>query len=126
MILYHFTDFWFLKNGGTILQEGLKAGPSDESFPPTNVVWLTTSPVAVWAIRPPECRISVVIPSHDRRLVFWKRWAQKHRPDLLEKLAHCDCGIDHGPAIETNYCYFGSLPLTMFRAVEYADPERRA
>jgi hypothetical protein len=59
-----FTDFCFLKNGGTILQEGRKAGPSDESFPPTNVVWLTTSPVAVWAIRPPECRISVVIPSH--------------------------------------------------------------
>jgi Helix-turn-helix domain len=80
MILYHFTDFWFLKNGGTILQEGLKAGPSDESFPPTNVVWLTTSPVAVWATRPPECRISVVIPSHplvtldrnERVRLMWK------------------------------------------------------
>ena len=80
MILYHFTDFLVPKERRDHSAGELKAGPSDESFPPTNVVWLTTSPVAVWAIRPPECRISVVIPSHplvtldrnERVRLMWK------------------------------------------------------
>jgi hypothetical protein len=28
MILYHFTDFYYLETGGTILKEGLKPDPS--------------------------------------------------------------------------------------------------
>jgi hypothetical protein len=45
MILYHFTDFYYLENG-TILQEGLKPDCREDEVKmtpaPSGVVWLTT------------------------------------------------------------------------------------
>jgi hypothetical protein len=128
MILYHFTDFAYLETCGTILKEGLKpsVGKQGIDLPPHGVVWLTASPTADWADESPECRIRLAIPSHDRRLVKWDKWLRKHAPDVIEQLAQCDCGFDHDRSIRNNWCYFGNVPLGMFRAVEYADPERRA
>jgi hypothetical protein len=67
MILYPFTDFYYLKNGGTILQDGLKPHP-DEVFS-RDVVWLTTEadPASWWHDgEQKECRLTVVIPLNKR------------------------------------------------------------
>jgi hypothetical protein len=34
-------------------------------------------------------------------------------------------GYDHRTQINATYCYFGTVPLFYFRAVEYADPAKR-
>jgi hypothetical protein len=132
MILYHFTDFSCLENGGTILKEGLK--PATDAIhgclPPHGVVWLTTQEDYQWAngmaSERDQCRIKLAIPSHDRRLVYWPKWMRKHAPDIIEMLRICNCGFDHAEQIATTYCYFGTVPLAYFREVEYADPVRRA
>jgi hypothetical protein len=124
MILHHFTGLYYLENGGTILKEGLVPKAGVHTAPPFNVVWLTSATEPNWSARPDsyECRIKLAIPSHDRRLVKWDKWMRKNQPNILEWLTHgCDCGFDHGPSITTIYCYFGTVPLIYFRAVEYAD-----
>jgi hypothetical protein len=131
MILYHFTPFYYLQNDGTILKEGLR--PSDGAkhgmLPPVGVVWLTTEEDYQWHERKSseldQCRIRLAIPSHDRRLVHWPKWLRKHAPDIIDMLARCDCGYDHREAMNTTYCYFGTVPLFYFREVGYADPARR-
>jgi hypothetical protein len=89
---------------------------------PKNVVWLTTrdDQQGMWR-NPKEVRITLVIPSTDRRLVRCADWMRKHDPDLYRiavSLGHTGW--------ETFYCYFGIVPVSYLRAVEYADPERRA
>jgi hypothetical protein len=122
MKLYHFTDFYFLKNGGTILKEGLKPAVDKQGWvlPPHNVVWLTTDESYTFE-RQPECRITLVVSSHDRRLVRWDKWLHKHGEH--EIIAVLD--RDH-PGWRSTYVYFGNVPLSMSREVGYADPERRA
>jgi hypothetical protein len=120
MILYHFTDLWCIDD---ILAEGLKPAFNDDAnFQPKNVVWLTTrdDQQGMWR-NPKELRITLVIPSTDRRLVRCADWMRKHDPDLYRiavSLGHTGW--------ETLYCYFGIVPVSYLRAVEYADPERRA
>jgi hypothetical protein len=91
MRLYHFTSFYNLKNVGpeNILAVGLKphridwGGVCDDR----EGVWLTSDPdyatgdaMSAHA----EVRITVVIPSTDRRLVRWEKWMRRHcDPDLL-------------------------------------------
>jgi hypothetical protein len=131
MILYHFTDFCFLEAEGTILKEGLKPSESGKNgmLPPYGVVWFTTEEDYRWhkglASETDQCRIKLVIPSTDKRLVYWPKWARKHAPDIIEKLLKCDCGLNHRRQVETTYCYFGTVPLFYFREIEYADPARR-
>lgn len=129
MILYHFTDFWFLKNGGTILEEGLKpTEPLHGTILPSGVVWFTTEadPVIWWGDgERSECRITVVIPSTDKRLVRWEVWLRKHvsADEMKEMTAFFNTT---GIAWKAFYVYRGAVPLSRFRAVEYADPNRRA
>jgi hypothetical protein len=122
MFLYHFTSLYNLKNVGpeNILAFGLKAAPCDWVDVLGYVddcVWLTNDPDL-----PPqhssssEVRITVVIPSADRRLV--------HLPALMRKR--------YGPTIEptttsrTFYLYLGNIPLTSLRAVDYGNAANRA
>jgi hypothetical protein len=132
MILYHFTKFYFLENGGTILKEGLKPSIGEEdNLPPHGAVWLTTDEDYEWhegkSSQLDDCRIRLAIPSHDRRLVHWPKWLCKHSPETIYLLlVACDCGRDHRPSMNATYVYFGPVPLTHFRAIEYADPVKRA
>ena len=91
--------------------------------PPHGVDWLTSSPTATYAVGAgPDCRITLAVPSHDRRLVHWPKWLRKHGEhamiDMLKR--------DFATIWQSNWCYFGTVPLSYFRAIEYADPERRA
>jgi hypothetical protein len=134
MILYHFTDFYLLEAGGTILTEGLKPGVEKQGwwFPPHDVVWLTTEEDYRWAERKAseadQCRIRLAIPSHDRRLVHWPKWLRKRAPEIIAMLALCDSkdgGNAHTASMNATYCYFGTVPLAYFREIEYADPAKR-
>jgi hypothetical protein len=85
MVLHHFTSFYCLENGGTILKEGLKpAFPNDFDLPPfSSIIWFTTKsdPTAMWKSgRRSDCRITVELPSTDRRLIKWGKWLHKHLP----------------------------------------------
>ena len=131
MFLYHFTDFFRLQEGGTILAEGLKPQPQDdpEDWQPAGVVWFTTEaePVTWWFEQPSECRITAVIPTHDRRLMKYEKWLRKwlrkhlrHRLD--EVVAIHDAQGAHWRAW---YIYFGDVPLDMLQKVDpLAAPQR--
>jgi hypothetical protein len=122
MFLYHYT--WSRHLHG-ILKGGLKVGAASNNAvtcPPMGVIWLTTESeldtVTGWALRPFECRIKLVVPSTDKRLVKWSRWLRKHQPSLIDALRRCDCGRDHIPSLKEHWVYFGDVPLSMFRAIE--------
>ena len=137
MILYHFTSFYNLENVGpeNILATGLKAFPLD--FDGSDIVrqhkgvWLTSDPdytktetISSYS----EARITVVIPSTDRRLVRWESWLRKHcSAERFEELAKvseqtsAEIGVDW----KDWYVYFGAVPPNRIRAIEYADPEKR-
>jgi len=128
MILYHFTSLYNLENVGpeNIMAVGLKAMPVD--YLPEHIVghnlrcvWLTTNPD-----HPPmhsshrEVRITVVIPSHSKRLVYWpkllrKRMSPKQMVDLDNDTRE----------YHKWYIHCGDIPLGRFRAVEYADANLR-
>jgi len=135
MILYHFTELALLEDEGTILEEGLRPHESyrGDALPPLGVVWLTIEEDYRWAngmaSERGNCRIRLAIPSHDRRLVHWPKWLRKRAPAVIELLALCDIEAGsnrHITQMNTTWCYFGNVPLTYFRAVEYADPAERA
>jgi hypothetical protein len=134
MILYHFTDFWFLINGGTIMKEGLKPGlePKDliapALFAPAGAVWFTTEadPASWWESgKGSECRITAVIPFTDRSLVSWEKWARKHFAE-----DELDSAFNEVRSRKVNYkswyIYFGEVSRSKLRKIEYADPQRRA
>src|SRR5262245_57787555 len=115
MIFYHFTDLWCIDH---IMAEGLTPAFNDYTQP-KNVVWLTTcdDQQGMWR-NPKDVRITLVIPSTDRRLVRLADWLREHDPDLYRiavSLGHT--------AWKTFYCYFDTVPVSYLRAVEYADPE---
>jgi hypothetical protein len=126
MILSHFT---FDKNLQSILKNGIVPGSRyDQMTEGCEVAWLTSATEPNWV--PPyytgpahDCRIELVIPSNDRRLVRWEKWARRHAPDILDILVHCKCGFDHRPQIRSSWCFFGVVPTSMIRAVER--PSRR-
>ena len=109
----------------------------------TNAVWFTTEPqpeghglgeagtfteemrrvhFEKFGILPPEgsrfankkaVRITVVIPSSDRRLVRWLTWGHKHcEPGFYDALAK---GNHH----KTWWLYFGIVAPDQFRAIDY-------
>jgi hypothetical protein len=109
MILHHFTA----ADVAAIEAEGLKPGADSwrdwtsllgMDTPKENVVWLTTLPNLVFRWNPlPTHRLTVVVPSRDRRLVL--------HATLLRK-----CGIptknifDHIRNPLSSYIYYGSIP----------------
>src|SRR5713101_1474374 len=136
ILLYHFTDFYYLKNGGTILKEGLKAHVDEDygGVKPGNVVCFTTESQPVWwwlEGKPSECRVAVDIPSTDKRLVKYSAWMIENLGlEAMERIRKGDC-LCHRPELwaaimSSWYIYFGDVSLSKFRAVEYADPKKRA
>jgi hypothetical protein len=122
MILYHFTYLHRLK---TILAEGLK--PAAQSVPPRNCLWFTTEPDPVWwweGGNKSEVRITVVIPSRDRRLARYEPWLRHKHPELISTVE--EVAARTGARWQAWYIYFGAVALNRFRAVEYADPAKRA
>jgi hypothetical protein len=116
-----------LETGGTIMKDGLVPGLKYGELPPHGVVWLTKSPVPDWSVGTLDCRIKLSIPSHDPKLVRWEPWCNKHAPHIIDILINkCTCGVDHTPSIRNTWVYFGIVPVSAFRVVEYADPEKRA
>jgi hypothetical protein len=129
MILYHFTSFYNLENVGpeNIMAVGLKAMPVT-NLPEEIVgndfrcVWLTTNPDL-----PPmhsshrEVRIKLVIPSHSRQLIYWPKVLRKRMS--AQQMVNLDKDtMEH----HNWYIHRGDIPLTCFRAVEYADADLRA
>jgi hypothetical protein len=129
MILYHFTRQFFLEGeGGTILEGGLlPSWPELVKFgwssPPHSCVWLTKlESVDLKEMRAADCRITVAIPSTDRRLVRWRDWLREHDPDLIEWFIR----NGRNAGLKAHYCYFGVVPPSAFLAIEDANPEIRA
>ncbi len=132
MILYHFTSFYNLKNVGprNIQAAGLRASAAgmgdwastfEFGLKPRSVVWLTSDPdPKILFEKPADCRIEVTIASSDKRLVHWIQYARKHSraPHLIDK-----AGVG---GMTSWWLYLGDIPLRKIRAVEYADPARRA
>jgi len=117
MILYHFTHQRLLPE---ITAKGLL--PYRGDVEPHDVVWLTTNPDTIHAcdesgniwVQPYDCRLTLVIPLHERRLVNWGRWLRKHRPEKIPYiLANSYIRADAHLRV---YCYSGVL--NRFRAVE--------
>jgi hypothetical protein len=127
MILHHFTH---IERLDSILDGGLTPSIGAHTLPPRNVVWLTSAETPNYlaaGARPPAVRIKLVVPSRDRRLVKWDKWASRNEPHILDHLLNrCDCGFDHAPSVASTWIYFGGLPLTTFRTVENTDPVARA
>ena len=119
MLLYHFT---FLRHRESIVAEGLR--PSDD------VVWLTTDSETFFACDqhgnplPPEyrhnCRIKLVIPSHDRRLISWSRLLRKRKgPEEVEfYLRNPYLGPERARrTVQDWHCYLGTVPPDYFREI---------
>src|SRR5205823_2795201 len=72
-----------------------------------------------------ECRVKVVIRSSDKRLMRYEAWARKHLSrEVIEVIV--DTTRKTGVRWRSWYVYFGAVPLSSIRAIEYADPARRA
>src|SRR5262249_29584163 len=119
-----FTDLWSLDEGGTILHEGLKPAADQGEWPPPPpfdpVVWLTSEPECTFFEPIPEVRITVAIPSNDRRLVRWETWLRKHGAQKVIAASYeaMNNGWNNG-AWRAFYCYFGTVGLNRIRRVEY-------
>lgn len=87
--LYHFTNFWSLKNAGpdAILEAGLKAHDPNEDYPMFGgklrpCVWLTSQtelPVKMQKAAAQEVRITVELSSASKRLISWPRLLRRLR-----------------------------------------------
>jgi hypothetical protein len=141
MILYHFTAFYNLdhpEDGRTILKEGLKPN-GKKGMPPLDAVWFTTQadPEFMFAKedgtldadwKKHNARIKVVIPSTDKRLMKWETWLREQSfvsfndriflpSEMINAIyAHNLMGY------KFYYVYFGSIPPSEFRVVEYEWP----
>ena len=83
-------------------------------------------PPSVWLTSDPDMpddfctvRISVVIPSTDRRLVHWPKYIRKHDASIFET----QCRAPYTPAFAQRaaaqfYVYFGPVTLDRIRKVE--------
>jgi hypothetical protein len=127
MILYHFTSLYNLGNVGpeNILAVGLKPFPvhdypEDIQAKIPEAVWLTSNPEHTVASMSSydEVRLTVVIPSTDKRLVRWYKWVRKHCPHLVEIMEKTS--RENNLGAEGWYLYLGPVPLGRIRAVEHA------
>jgi hypothetical protein len=139
MILYHFTSFYNLKNHGpeNIVAVGLKPGEDSwkdwvdmmEPVMPPPVVWFTTNPSPTGLFgnngngHNSEARITVVIPSSDRKLVSWMTYLREHDRQLLEYLRTCNGKALAG--LSDYYLYFGRVPPVRIERIKYVDPKER-
>ena len=77
-------------------------------------------------------RIKVVIPSTDKRLMKWETWLREQSfvsfNDRIFLPSEMINAIYAHKLMGYKFCYvyFGSIPPSEFRGVEYADPQMRA
>jgi hypothetical protein len=114
MKLYHFTDLWFLNNGGTILTQGLKPAMGKQAVeqPPYGVVWLTSQADCRVATREPECWHQAVHPE--------QRQAACPLGNLVEHAVLAAVKAtdrEHGIGWQAWFCYFGIISPSMFRGM---------
>jgi hypothetical protein len=134
MKLYHFTRSEKLEGKGTIRREGLLIPPKPEERPGganyAAGIWLTTNPEPVpWWVSGGFggafygiARITVVIPTNDRRLKQCKAHLRKHARLLYE--TYQKESNEKGLKWEDWYFYFGNIKPSRFREiVEYLAEE---
>jgi hypothetical protein len=148
MLLYHFTTFWCaghenVPGKGTIWRDGIKPGTPPEagrgsrrsSFDvmPHDCVWLTREEFPNgWYVdegKPavPEVRITVRLPTSDKRLVQYERWllnnlSGERAEDLISTFDAQPCG----GVWRLWYCYFGTIPRERIKGTYLAggfDPD---
>jgi hypothetical protein len=133
VLLYHFTTVWFLRPDGTpgpgiIPPEGLIGGKGvgqGGEILKTEGVWLTADPVPGQAAHGNCVRITVKIPTTDRKLVRYRRCAP-----VFEDLLRRDHGWDH-PTIGVEeaitrvrrdwWLYFGAISPECWVAIDILD-----
>lgn len=128
MLLYHFTQPYNLKNVGpeNILAVGLKPSVGDREFAilglEPSVVWLTSDPLPPKPItdlwRGGEIRITVVIPSSDRKLVRFEKYVRRHGGRLDPSRYPGVSPSQLADSFKSTYIYFGEIPLSRIRVVE--------
>lgn len=118
MKLYHFT---LQRNVESIRANGLIPGAE-------GVVWLTTDPATIHAsdlngnllAHAHDCRITLVIPSHDRQLISWQRWLRKQGgvEEVEHYLRNPYLGAERARhTIEDWYRYRGVVAPECFREI---------
>jgi hypothetical protein len=110
---------------GSVLVAGILPAKSDDYDP----VLRSPLPPCVWLTSDPDMpddfctrhgvRISVVIPSTDRRLVHWPKYIRKHDAGIVET----QCRAPYTPAFAQRaaaqfYVYFGPVALDRIRKVD--------
>jgi hypothetical protein len=155
MLLYHFTTLWALGHKdvpgkGTIWRDGILPGTPEQSGKegiggrlflrqPLNCVWLTEEEFPLWYEEDekpavPEIRITVRLPTVDKRLIRYERWMWEHLSrEVGERLA---TGMDTAPGCLAGlwrwwWCYFGTIPRQCIKGEHLAgafdpNPVRRA
>ena len=125
LTLYHFTD------GGFPMEEGLKAQCTAKNFAlqrGKSVVWFTTEEKETWWENGEKSkfRLTVVIPSADKRLVRYAKWMKKNfSPERIQAIKAESSRVLWKAAWKSWYVYSGDVLLSKLRAVEYADSKRR-
>jgi hypothetical protein len=118
MILYHYTSKAYLP---LIEIGGLEVG--EVPLTPTklrNAVWLTTDSnpdghgLDGSCLNKRAVRITVRIPTHDRKLKHWPAWGRKR----LARWWYAALDEAGGGKSESWYLYFGTIPPSAFLAVE--------
>ena len=127
MILYHFTGLEYLD---AIMEDGLSKGdlPTSATEGKTGV-WFTTDQdsaghgLGVEMDLPNGCRvankravrITVSIPSSDRKLVPWMKWGRKNcNPDMFDRLNRSG-----GGKCKSWYIYFSAVKPDQFSNIEF-------
>lgn len=127
MILYHFAGQEYLD---AIMEDGLSIGdvPTSATEGKTGV-WFTTDqdpaghgldvemdlPNGGRVANKRAVRITVLIPSSDRKLVRWMKWGRKHcNPNMFDGLNRSG-----GGKCKSWYIYFGAIMPDQFSNIEF-------
>jgi hypothetical protein len=119
--LYHFT---FLRHLESIAAEGLR--PSADG-----VVWLTADPRSFYACDsrgglplPPshahDCRIALIIPSDDKRLVTWKSLLSAENVEHYLRNPYLGRELARRTVMDWR-CYLGTVSTECFREIAEVD-----
>jgi hypothetical protein len=129
VILYHFTTIEFLgpdpKPGEVELNRELSIGEVIlRGGSLSNAVWLTSDPDPGGG-GPHRClRIKVVVPSTDRKLVNWHKWARREygADGFARSLAAVPIGADEmRRRTRSWWMYWGTIPPGRFVDAEFIE-----
>jgi len=136
MIFYHFTTFWAaghenVPEKGTIWRDGILPGTPTEFLEgiggrnlrtqPLDCVWLTREEFPSWYLKNgkpavPEMRITVRLPTSDKRLVRYGRWMLDHLGrERAQEVADMMDNNGTGCTWRLWYCYFGIIPRSAIK-----------